>query len=466
MAVKFYNYLTKKIEVFKPLKNKAASLYTCGPTVHNYTHIGNLRTFIFEDILRRILEYSGYKVTQVMNITNVEDKIIRDSKAAGKTIFEFVRPYEKAFFDDLKNLNIETAHKYPKATKHVSEMIKIIELLIKKKLAYEASDSIYFNISKFKKYGRLSGLKLRELKSGARTDADEYAKGNAENFVLWKAAKAGEPSWNADFSSAGPAFAKAMAGRPGWHIECSAMSMKYLGPTFDIHAGAVDLIFPHHENEIAQSEGATGKKFVNYFIEGEHLLVNSEKMSKSLGNVYTLRDIEKRNFDPLAFRYLTLTAHYRSKLNFTWKSLAAAQNALDNLREAVANLKIEIRKKTSEVKPCSEAKLLLLGEFEKHIYNDLGMPQALAVLWEVIKSEKLSADIKYSLITDFDKVLGLNLADVKTEKIPSQILKLAKDREKHRKEKNFKKADELRKKIESLGWLIEDTPQGPKLKKK
>ncbi len=450
MAVNFYNTLTRKKEIFKPLKDKMVGLYTCGPTVYNYAHIGNLRTYIFEDILQKTLEYNGYKVKRVMNITDVEDKIIRDSKKAKKTIVEFVKPYEKAFFEDLKKLNIKPAYKYPKATKHIKDMIKIVELLLKKRLAYKAEGSIYFDISKFKKYGRLSGVKARKLKIGARVDIDEYTKDDAEDFVLWKAVRFGEPSWPATFGN----------GRPGWHIECSAMSMKYLGPTFDIHTGAVDLIFPHHENEIAQSEGATGRKFVNYFVEGEHLLVDSEKMSKSLGNVYTLSDIKNRNIDPLAFRYLALTAHYRSKLNFTWKSLASAQNALEKLREEILIFKKTKQKIDIKVfKQYSQ-------KFKDYINNDLNTPEALALLWEVVKSKKLDTKIKYGIITDFDKVLGLNISKISKLKIPEEIQDLVEDREKYRQEKNFKKSDELRKKIENLGWLIEDTPQGQKLKKK
>ena len=367
-------------------------------------------------------------------------------------IYEFTEPYEKAFYSDLKKLNIKKPHNIPKATAHIPEMIKIIEALLKKRLAYKADGSIYFDISKFKKYGRLSGLKSRELKASARVNVDEYTKENAEDFVLWKAAKAGEPWWQAPFGE----------GRPGWHIECSAMSIKYLGPTFDIHAGAVDLIFPHHENEIAQSEGATGKPFAKYFIEGEHLLVNGEKMSKSLGNIFTLHNIEVHGFDPLAFRYLILTAHYRSKLNFTWKSLEAAQNALEKLRETVANLKTEAQRKNTPKQHSN----IFREKFKNYVNDDLETPRALALLWDIIKSKKLDAKTKYSLIIDFDKVLGLNLTKIKSEKVTAEILKLAKGREKYRKEKKFKKADEIRKKIESLGWLVEDTAKGPKLKKK
>ena len=284
MALELYNNLTHKKQQFRPLRDKRVGLYTCGPTVYNYAHIGNLRTYIFEDFLKRTLEYNGYKVKHVMNITDVEDKIIHESTKAKKSIFNFVKPYEKAFFEDLKKLNIEKAYKYPKATQHIKEMIKIIETLLKKGSAYRIKNSVYFDIFKFKNYGRLSNLKKRKLRAGARVNADEYEKTEAEDFVLWKETKAGEPSWNAPFGK----------GRPGWHIECSAMSMKYLGETFDIHAGAVDLIFPHHENEIAQSEAATGKLFAKYFIEGEHLLVDGEKMSKSLDNIYTLRNIETK----------------------------------------------------------------------------------------------------------------------------------------------------------------------------
>ncbi len=454
MAVRFYNFLTRNKEIFKSLRSKQTGLYTCGPTVYNYAHIGNLRTYIFEDVLKRALEYNGYKVKQVMNITDVEDKIIRESKIAKKSIFDFVKPYEKAFFEDLKKLNIKKAYKYPKATRHIKEMIKIISALLKKGLAYKNNSSIYFDISKFKPYGKLSGLKNRELKAGARIDADEYDKASAEDFVLWKTAKDGEPSWNAPFG----------AGRPGWHIECSAMSMKYLGETFDIHAGAVDLIFPHHENEIAQSEGATEKPFVKYFIEGEHLLVDGEKMSKSLGNIHTLRDIETKSFNPLAFRYLVLTAHYRSKLNFTWKSLEAAQNALNKLREIVAKIKNEQKQHSDILQNVRMLKKQFSEEFKKYVNDDMDMPRALALLWNIAKAEKLDAKTKYNLIIDFDKVFGLNLGKIKNEKIPATVLKLAKEREKCRKEKNFKKADKLRKKIESLDWLIEDMPEGPKLK--
>ena len=335
--MKLYNTLTHKKESFKPIHKNWVGLYTCGPTVYNYAHIGNLRTYIFQDILRRTLEYGGYKVKHVMNITDVEDKIIRDAARAGKTIFAFTKTYMKAFKDDLKMLNIEPAWKFPKATGHIKEMITLIQTLLKKKIAYVADGSVYFSIHKFKSYGRLSGLKKRMLKVGVRIEADEYTKDNVQDFVLWKGAKPGEPSWPAPFGK----------GRPGWHIECSAMAMKYLGKSFDLHTAAVDLIFPHHENEIAQSQGATGKLFVKYWLHGEYLLVDGAKMSKSLGNVFTIRDIEARGFDALAFRYLVLGAQYRSKLNFTWEALGGSEKTLEKLYAFVRELKSEKRKAKS-----------------------------------------------------------------------------------------------------------------------
>ncbi len=460
--LKLYNTLSRRLTTFRPLKDKYVGLYTCGPTVYNYAHIGNLRTYIFEDILERALEWNGYRVKRVMNITDVEDKIIRDSKKAGKTIFEFTAPYEKAFYEDIKKLNIKPADVYPKATRHVEEMIALIEKLFKKGLAYKAEGSVYFDISKFKKYGRLSGLKLRKLKAGARVDVDEYAKETAEDFVLWKAAKPGEPSWRAPFGD----------GRPGWHIECSAMSMKYLGPTLDIHAGGVDLIFPHHENEIAQSESATGKKFAKFFVEGEHLLVDGQKMAKSLGNTYTLRDIEAKRINPLAFRYLTLGAHYRQKLNFTWESLAAAENGLKNLYNRYSVIATARHSRGGK----QSRKRLLRGarndkwrqKFTAALNDDLNTARAIAVAAAVLRDAKLNPREKVPLLNDFDKVLGLDIAKAagKTAKIPAKITELVRKREEFRRNKQFVQADRLRREIERLGYVVEDTPQGARLRPK
>ncbi len=455
MFLKFYNFLTRKKELFKPLRASHVGLYTCGPTVYNFAHIGNLRTYIFEDIMRRILEYAGHRVRHVMNITDVEDKIIRDAAKAGKNISEFTAPYERAFFEDLKKLNIEAAWKYPAATTHIPEMIALIQKLLNKGIAYESDGSIYFSIKKFKNYGKLSRVGTRTLKIGARVDADEYTKDSAQDFVLWKAAKPGEPSWDASFGR----------GRPGWHIECSAMSMKYLGQTFDIHAGGVDLIFPHHENEIAQSEGATGKPFVRFFVEGEHLLVNGEKMSKSLGNIFTLRDIEKRGFDPLAFRYLVLTAHYRSKLNFTWKSLAAAQESLERLREFMQRVK---KQGTGNRERGTIQKTK--KEFGRALSDDLNTPKALAALWGLVRKfnknpNRFDRAEAARMMRDADRVLGLGLKTLRPQAVPPEIKKLGAERSRLRAAGQWEAADRIRKDVEARGWRIEDAPEGPRLKK-
>jgi cysteinyl-tRNA synthetase len=459
--MKLFNFLTRKKEEFKPLKNKKAGIYACGPTVYNFAHIGNFRTYIFEDFLRRGLEMNGYKVKLIMNITDIDDKIIRDAKKANKTIVDFVRSYEKAFFQDIKRLNIKSAFKYPKATRHIKDMTALIQKLLQKGLAYKTEDgSIYFDISKFKKYGKLSrrendySSKKTVFGTGARIDADEYEKNQAEDFALWKTMKAGEPSWPAKFQLGGPTAklgkTAKLRGRPGWHIECSAMGMKYLGQTFDIHAGGIDLLFPHHENEIAQSEGATGKPFAKYFVEGEHLMVEGQKMSKSLGNIYTLGDLEKRGFDPSAFRYFILTAHYRSKLNFTWKALESSARALQRLKDRVIFLK-----QTQKIKD----NLKFRKEFENKIMDDLDTPAALAAFWSNFHSLSLK-DFLWS-----DRILGLNLAALKMSKPRLQIKNLVQKREKLRKEKKWKEADEIRAKIRKLGWQIEDSPSGPIIKK-
>ncbi|MDZ4299341.1 MAG: cysteine--tRNA ligase, partial [Candidatus Sungbacteria bacterium] len=442
MPIKLHNALSRKKEVFKPLVAGRVGLYTCGPTVYNFAHIGNLRTHLFEDILRRVLKYDGYRVRQVMNITDIDDKIIRDARAAGKSIFEFVKEYETAFFEDLTRLNIQRAWKYPKATEHIPEMIGIIKKLIKNGLAYEVEGSVYFSIRNFKKYGALSRLNARKLKTGDRVDRDEYAKDDVQDFALWKAKHdADEPSWSSPWDE----------GRPGWHIECSAMSMKYLGKTFDIHGGGVDLIFPHHENEIAQSEGATGKKFANFFLEGEHLLVDGRKMSKSLGNTHTLRDLVAQNHPPLAYRYLVLTAHYRSPLNFTWESLAAAEHSLERLYEFVRELRAAPpqQKKSRNDTSFTGALLRVKKQFAAAISDDLDMPRALAAIWSFVRAyrknpERFDPHVALKLILDFDRVLGLGFKRIQSTVIPTGIQKLAEEREEYRRQKNWVKADELR----------------------
>ncbi len=456
--LKFYNTISRKKETFKPLKKKTISLYTCGPTVYWYAHLGNLRTYVFEDILRRTFEYNNYKVKQVMNITDIEDKIIKKAQQEKKDIYAVTKPYEKFFLEDLKKLNIEKAEFYPKATSHIKEMISLIKKLMVKGTAYRGEDgSIYFNISKFKNYGKLSQLNKREIKIGARINADEYNKEQAQDFVLWKTTRNNEnfrkikAEWPSPWGN----------GRPGWHIECSAMAMKYLGETLDIHAGAVDLIFPHHENEIAQSEAANGKKFVRFWIHGEHLLVDNQKMSKSLGNIYTLKDLEAKKFNPLALRYLILTSHYRSKLNFTWKSLTAAQNALNNL---IGSLQLATDKR--QLTTNNDKKIRKYEkEFLSAINDDLNTPKAIALVWQIIKNKSLVSRIKKQLIFEFDKVLGLELNKVKPFKIPREIKQLTTQREKLRANKQFIQADVLRKKIEELGYILEDAISGSKIRK-
>ena len=456
-----YNFLTRKKEKFKPIRGKEVRIYDCGPTVYDFVHIGNLRTFIFEDVLRRSLEYGGYRVKQIQNITDIDDKIIKKAEETKSDYQTVGKKYSKLFFDDLKKLNIEKADAYPRATQHISDMLKLIGKLVKKGYAYQGEDgSVYFRIGKFKNYGKLSEIKKRELLAGARVSSDEYEKEEAQDFVLWKAKKPKEPFWESPYGE----------GRPGWHIECSAMSMKYLGEHFDIHAGAVDLLFPHHENEIAQSEAATGRKFVNFFMEGEHLLVNGQKMSKSLGNIYRLADIEERGVEPLAFRYLALGSHYRAKMNFTWEALLAAGNALNNLRRGILRLAAEEALARSE-KPGAEEKRII-SQYDKNfraaLDDDLGTPAALAVAWEALADEHLSPKSRLNLILGFDRVFGLKLKETlaKSGKVPAAVSQLVAKREEARVHKQFIQADSLRKKIEQLGYTVEDTSRGPLVTKK
>jgi cysteinyl-tRNA synthetase len=443
------NTLTGKKEEFSPSRGNTVRFYTCGPTVYNFAHIGNLRTYIFEDVLRRTFKYEGFGVRQVMNITDIDDKIIKRMIAEKKSIKEITIPYIKAFLSDIKKLNIERPEVLPKATAHIKEMISLTEKLLKKGYAYKGQDgSIYFDITKFADYGKLAKIDKDNLLRGVRVEADEYNKDEARDFVLWKAKKEGESSWKSPFGE----------GRPGWHIECSAMSMRYLGESFDVHTGAVDNIFPHHENEIAQSEAATGKPFARIWMHAEHLLVNGEKMAKSAGNFYTLRDIEEKGYSPLAFRYLVLGTHYRSKLNFSWDSLEAAQNGLKNLIQEIRRISaLAINRYPTD----GESAERYRQEFGSAIKNDLGSPDALAALWGTIRDKKLSPVEKLALIKEFDRVLGLGISDIKTRPAPKKVKNLISDREEARKMKNFDMADSLRKEVEVLGYEIEDTPGGP-----
>ena len=458
--LRLYNYLTRKIEEFTSLNPPKVGMYTCGPTTYDFVHIGNLRTFIFEDILQRVLEEAGFDINRVMNITDIDDKIITGSRVKGIGISEFSKPFEEAFFKDLEKLNIKFANVYPKATEHIGHMIKYIEELIKKDLAYMEEDgSVYFDISKFPEYGKLSGLKGQTLKPGVRVKADEYTKDDVSDFALWKSVETQEVRYDSPWGR----------GRPGWHIECSVMSQEYLGQTFDIHAGAVDLIFPHHENEIAQAEGKTSHKFVNFFVEGEHLLVEGEKMAKSANNFFKLKDLEDKAFDPLAFRYLCLTAHYRDKLNFTWESLKGAQNALNNLREQIREWPSFAKASEGKDRLLEQAKLdnnPFWQKFLEAARNDLNTPQAVGVMWDMVKSDN-SISSKAAIILQMDKILGLGLDEYvgKPIEVSKTVMKLVHQRETARGSGDFKKSDKLRHEIKKLGYEVEDTSAGSKVKK-
>ncbi len=443
--MKLFNSLTRQVEDFQPLNPPEVGFYGCGPTVYDFIHIGNLRSFTMYDLLRRALTVNGYQVKLVQNITDIEDKIIRRAEEKGITPQQLTEEYTQHFFADLNKLNILPADVYPKATEHIGKMVKYIEELISKGLAYVENDgSVYFDISEFADYGQLSQIDKRELKTGTRVLSDEYSKDDVQDFALWKAVEGDQFGWDSPWGK----------GRPGWHIECSVMSQEYLGETFDIHTGGIDLLFPHHENEIAQSEGKTGKKFSQFFVHGEFLNVDGKKMSKSLNNFYTLRDLEEKGFDLLAFRYLLMTTHYRDKMNFTWDSLQAAQNALNNLYQDVR----------SWDQP-GETDQECWDRFMAAINNDLNLPQAIAVMWEMVRSD-LSSAVKAATLLQMDQVFGLQLNDyvAKPVQAPEEVMELVEKREHVRQNKDFARSDELRDEIASLGFEVKDTPSGPKLR--
>jgi len=467
MSLKLFNTLTRKKEVFKPIRKNVVHLYSCGPTVYAPPHIGNYRYFVIVDLLRRYLEFKGFRVKHVMNITDIDDKTIRDSGKEGIGLKEFSKRYEKIFLKGIDALNIERAWKYPHATEHIKEMIEFVRVLVKKGFAYEKMGSVYYDISKFKDYGKLSQIDLSKIKIGASIAADEYAKDNPQDFALMKRSTTEELKRGI--------FYKTEWGnvRPGWHLECSVMSMKYLGTPFDIHMGGVDLIFPHHENEIAQSEAYTGKRFVNYWIHNELLMVEGQKMSKSLGNYYTLKDLLNKGYDPLAIRYLLLSSHYKESLNFTFAGLDAAKKTVDNLFDFVRRLKEVKGKNNLEVK-----KLVATArkEFENFMDDNLNINLALASMFNFISKinklidennfGKVDAALVEKLILDFDKVLGLNLGKVKKIKLSKEIEKLIEERERARKKGDYKTSDEARKKLEEkFGIILEDTPEGVRWKK-
>jgi cysteinyl-tRNA synthetase len=451
--MKLYNTQTKKKD---EIKGKNLGLYACGPTVYDRAHIGNLRTYLNIDLLRRALKYFSYDVRHVMNITDIEDKIIAKSKESNVSYKDFTAKYEELFWQDLERLNINKPDVEPHATDDevITKMIEIIEKLLKDGYAYKSDDgSVYFAVDKFSNYGKLSHLDKKGIRSGARVAQDEYDKDNAQDFALWKKAKEGEPSWVAPFGE----------GRPGWHIECSAMSMLYLGETIDIHAGGVDLVFPHHENEVAQSEAYTGKPFVKHWFHGEHLLVEGKKMSKSLGNLYTIDDLYKKfSVESLAFRMMILQSHYRDRLNFTEKSIKDAQNTLNNLRNFIN--RVSQSSGDNDVSGLIEESK---KQFENALEDDLNTPRAMAVLFDFIteinKLETADKNQVLDFIKDTDAILGLNLTP---EKIEEEVRDLFKGYLRARKDKNFEKSDEIRKKISDLGWLTEDLKCESVLRKK
>ena len=457
MSLNFYNTLDQKKENFLPIDSKEVKMYSCGPTVYNYPHIGNYRAYVFADILKRVLLYEGYKVNHVMNLTDVDDKTIRESQKAGQTLKEFTEFYATEFFKDIKTLNILTPTKFTKATDYIKEMVEIIEKLLAKGLAYKSNDgSIYFDIKKFKHYGKLSHLTIENQKenAGGRIKTDEYEKDNAEDFALWKAwdTQDGDVFWDPSrILGTGTTLGK---GRPGWHIECSAMAMSNLGEQIDIHTGGVDNIFPHHENEIAQSEGATGKQFVKYWMHNEWVLVDQKKMSKSEHNFYTLKDLTDKGIDPLVYRFWLLMANYRTRVNFVWEALEGAETALKRLYGLYLELGNE---KIGHVHKEYQNK------FKEYLENDLDTPRALALLWDVLKDENMSAPDKKATVLDFDQVLGLGFENLKHEIIPEKVLRLAEERKAARDDKDFKKSDELRKEINALGYEIKDTNEGQKI---
>jgi cysteinyl-tRNA synthetase len=463
--MKVFNTLTLRLEDFVPLDGNRVRLYTCGPTVYNYAHIGNFRAYVFEDVLRRTLKYFGFGVTQVMNLTDVDDKTIRGARAAGVPLNTFTQTFKDAFFADLKILNIEPAEHYPAATDHVPEMIAIIRTLVAKGHAYRSEDgSVYFSVASFPAYGRLAHLDMAGLRPGARVAHDEYEKENVADFALWKAwdEADGDVAWDSPWGR----------GRPGWHIECSAMSTRYLGETFDLHTGGVDNIFPHHEDEIAQTEAATGKPFVKYWMHCAHLVVDGRKMSKSLGNFFTLRDVLDRGFTGREIRYVLCAGHYRQSLNFSFDALGAARSALQRLDEFQDRLAALAARGGESALP--EWAGTAQQKFEASLADDLAISGALGALFDMVHAgnkamdagavSPAAAEAVRGLLMRFDGVLAF-LAKPETD-APAEALALLAQRQAARQAKNWAESDRIRNELATRGWIIQDTPQGPKLKRK
>ena len=491
MQLSFYNTATKRLEPFQPVAPGEARLYTCGPTVYNFAHIGNFRAYVFEDILVRVLAYAGYKVTQVMNLTDVDDKTIKGCKQAGVPLRAYTKPYIDAFFEDIRTLNVTPAAKYPAATDHIPEMQALIAKLFEKGLAYKSDDgSVYFNVAKFPNYGHPAHIDVGGMRGGARVSQDEYEKESVGDFALWKAYTPddGDVVWDSPWGR----------GRPGWHIECSAMSMKYLGETFDLHTGGIDNLFPHHANETAQAEGATGKPFVNCWLHCAHLRLNGEKMSKSLGNFYTLRDLLKMGWTGREIRFVLVGGHYRQVLNFTFDALAQARTSLARIDAFVSRLSEIVESQKSKVEspdgrtefgqvPYLES---AKNAFETAIANDLNMPEALAALFGLIRDGNTALDEEskdervkmkdnlsslnshlsscqacLELLRRMDTVFGFIFSGKADESLPADVQAQLDARAAARKAKQWAESDRIRDALRAAGWEVKDTPQGQKVRR-
>ena len=469
--IQLHNTLTGKIEKFLPLKPGEVRMYTCGPTVYDYAHIGNYRTFVFQDILRRFLKLRGFHLLHVMNLTDVDDRIIANAAAAGKNIRDYTEKFVQAFFDDCKTLSIESPEHWIRATDHIDDMVKLIQRLQGKTFTYPSEGSIYYRIAKFPDYGKLSKIDLTGIQAGARVDNDRYEKESARDFALWKAPKPGEHFWQTPI---GP-------GRPGWHIECSAMAMKYLGETLDIHTGGIDLAFPHHENEIAQSEAATGKPFVRYWLHAEHLLVEGEKMSKSLGNFFTLRDLFKKGYKPSALRFALASVPYRKQLNFTFDGLQQATSSVERLRNFADRLKLA-KFPAGHQDGVAARVAKAAEEFDAGLSDDLNTARALAAVFDLVREANTAMDkgefrqgdvpVVQEFLASFDKVFSV-MEDNDAAKLAAlgygsaegglsdaEIDRLVAERNAAKKKRDFSTADRLRKELTDRGILIEDTKDG------
>lgn len=446
MNIKIYNSLSKKKEVFKTIKTNTVGIYNCGPTVYDVPHIGNYRTFIMDDIIRRIFEYNNFEVVQVMNITDVDDKTIKKSIEQKITLKQLTTKYENLFLEELDDLHILRPNKILRATEYIKGMIDIVNTLLEKKIAYKTDDGVYMSIKEVPNYGSLVGLKI-DTNNNQKISKDEYDKENPSDFALWKfkTPQDGDNYWPSPFGD----------GRPGWHIECSAMCMSVFGPTVDIHTGGIDLAFPHHTNEIAQSECVSGKNYVNYWVHGGFMTMNGDKMAKSKGNVLRLKDLLDASISPIAYRYWLLTAHYRTQINFTSEAVLGAQNALIKIMHFVKNTQ-------RDGKVIDEYR----NKFIDYINDDFDTPKAIALVWDMLKQNKYSDTDKLATLLDFDLVFGLGLKDIEyesmiAEEVPPEIQALIDAREEARRDRDWQKSDALREEIENRGYEIKDTADGP-----